>query len=52
MFSAAVFSVPNVSSVTESDYTLIVCVTMRTKPLSAAIANQVVVSLSTVDGTG
>lgn len=43
---------PNVSSVTESDSTLTVCVTMRTEPPGATIANHVVVSLSTMDGTG
>lgn len=46
------FSVPNVSSVAESDSMLTVCVTMATEPPGATIANQVVVSLSTMDGTG
>lgn len=52
MFSVATFSIPDVLSAMESDSTLTVCVTMQTKPPSATIANQVVVSLSTVDGTG
>lgn len=51
-YLAAMFSVPTMSTVDESDSTLIVCVNLRTEPPSATISNQVVVSLSTLDGTG
>ena len=40
------------AAVAESDTTLMVCVTMTTTPPAATIATQVVVTLSTVDGTG
>ena len=49
---AAMFAVPAMAAVAESDTTLTVCVTMMTTPPTATVANQVVVTLSTVDGTG
>lgn len=39
-------------TVAESDLTMMVCVTMATIPLGGTISEEVVVSLSTVDGTG
>lgn len=49
---AAMFAVPTMATVAESDTTLTMCVTMTTTPPIATIANPVVVSLSIVDGTG
>jgi hypothetical protein len=46
------FAVPTMATVAESDTALTLCVFMTTTPRRATIANQVVVSLTTVDGTG
>jgi hypothetical protein len=45
------FVIPTMATVAESDSPLIVCVNMTTSP-QATIANEVVVSLSTMSGLG
>lgn len=50
--TAATFDLPVMETVSESDPTLTVCVVMTTNPPQANIANEVEVSLGTVDGTG
>ena len=48
----AEFAIPAFSIVAERSPTFIVCTSMRTIPSSATLATEVVLSLSTVDGTG
>jgi hypothetical protein len=50
--TAATFEVPTTALVAESDLALTMCVTMTTTPPRSTIANEVVLSLLTVDGTG
>lgn len=50
--TAAIFDLPVMATVSESDPTLTLCVVMTTNPPRANIADEVVVSLRTVDGTG
>lgn len=49
---AAIFSVPAIMTVRESEETLTVCTILTTHPPQATIANEVTLTLSTVDGTG
>jgi hypothetical protein len=46
------FSIPALATATEGDPMLSVCVTMTTTPAQGIIAKEVILSLSTVDGTG
>ena len=50
-YSAASFSVPLTTSVIENK-TVIMCVTMTATPENATLAKEVVVNLSTMDGSG
>lgn len=53
ILAAAMFEIPSATTVAaESDTMLSVCITMTTTPPGATVANEVVLSLSTVDGTG
>lgn len=51
-FAAAVFDIPVMATVSESDQTVTICVVMTTNPSEANLANEVEVSLRTEDGTG
>jgi hypothetical protein len=46
------FSLPTMAVAAENDLTLSLCVTMTTIPAQGIISKEVVLSLSTVDGTG
>ena len=50
--TVAIFSIPSMVTVAEIERTLMVCVTLATIPSNATLANEAVVSLSTVDDTG
>lgn len=50
--TVALFAVPSMVTVAEIERTLRVCVTLTAIPSNATLANEAVVSLSTVDGTG
>lgn len=49
--TAASFSVPQTESIVEGDTTT-VCVTMKAIPENATLADEVAVSLSSMDGSG
>lgn len=49
---AATFAIPTMATIAESDSTLTICITMTTRSPGGIIAHEVLVSLSTVDGTG
>ena len=51
-FAAAIFSIPSMEVVAESDGTLEVCVTMMTFPSGGSLAKDVDLTLSTMSGTG
>ena len=44
--------IPSMARVTEKNNSTLICSSLATFPPSAALATDVVVSLSTVDGTG
>ncbi len=49
---AASFSIPAMQVVSENDSYVEVCVTMTTTPAGAMLANEVDLTLSTINGTG
>lgn len=50
--TVAEFMIPTTAAVAENDSTLVVCSVLATTPSSATLGMEVVVSLSTMDGTG
>lgn len=52
ILAAATFEIPTTALVAESDLALTLCATMTTTPPRSSIANEVVLSLFTIDGTG
>ena len=50
--AAALFEIPATATVVESDYLGTLCVTMATLPPQATLANEVILSLSSVETTG
>lgn len=52
LHAAAEFSIYTVATVTEIDSTFMVCSVITITPLSATLASDVELSLTTVDGTG
>lgn len=52
LFAVAFFTIPSLASVTENNSTLRACSSLATIPPSATLATEVIVFLSSMDGTG
>ena len=52
VIAVAIYSIPTLAMVAESEAALQICITMTTFPVGATLATEVQLSLSTLNGTG